>query len=76
MVSESEEFLLGKVDAIWAVDRSDNKSDSSLKERAKERIRERESPSSSTFDDYIAVRSSCWLIEERNGDFYCDCPPA
>jgi hypothetical protein len=76
LVSESEEFLLGKVDAIWAVDRSDNKSDRSLKERAKERIRERESPSSSTFDDYIAVRSSCWLIEERNGDFYCDCPPA
>ena len=23
---------------------------------------------------YMAVRNSCWILEERNGDYFCDCP--
>ena len=22
----------------------------------------------------MAVRNSCWILEERNGDYFCDCP--
>ena len=49
-----------------------------MKERAKERLANRELPLSTTFDEYMEIRSSCWILEERveNGrrDFFCDCP--
>ena len=74
-VSESSEFNLGKVSNLWAVNSSEGlKSGLSLKERAKERLAHRELPLSSSFDDYLRIRSSCWILEEREGDFYCDCP--
>lgn len=74
-VSESSEFLLGKVTTLWAVSSSEgSKTGASLKARAKERIASRKVPLSSSFDDYLTVRSSCWILEERDGDFYCDCP--
>ena len=74
-VSESSEFNLGKVLNLWAVNSSEGlKSGLSLKERAKERLAHRELPLSTTFDDYLRIRSSCWILEERDGDFYCDCP--
>ena len=73
-VSESNEFLLGKVDNIWSIERSNDKSGKTLKERTKIRIKERSVPSSSTFDEYMSTRTSCWILEERDGDFYCDCP--
>jgi hypothetical protein len=38
------------------------------------RIKERSAPSSSTFDEYLETRTSCWIVEERNGDYFCDCP--
>ena len=60
-VAESSEFNL-------------RKSGKSLKERVKERLAHRESPHSSSFDEYIRIRSSCWLLEERDGDYFCDCP--
>ena len=60
-------FELGKVENIWAVNSSSNKIQKSLKERAKERIKEREIPSPRTFQEYLDVRTSCWLIEERDG---------
>ena len=40
-VSESDEFLLGKVDNLWSVDSSAVKSGRSIKERTKERIENR-----------------------------------
>ena len=44
-VSESSEFLLGKVSKLWAVTSSEGeKSVKSLKERAKERLAHREVP--------------------------------
>ena len=73
-ISEALEFQLGKVDNIWVVTSSNNLLNSSLKERAKERIRQRKDPSFESFKDYQKVRSSCWILEERDGDFYCDCP--
>ena len=74
-VSESTEFQLGKVDQLWAVTSSSNTfPDQSLKERAKRRIRERGEPTCSSFEEYKAMRTSCWIVEERDGDFYCDCP--
>jgi hypothetical protein len=54
------------------------KSSKFLKERAKERLANRELPLSTTFDEYMEIRSSFWILEERveNGrrDFFCDCP--
>ena len=50
------------------------KSGVSLKERAKQRLAQREVPSAKDFDEYLRVRGSCWIIEERDGIFYCDCP--
>ena len=74
-VSESSEFLLGKVTNLVAINSSEGlKSGKSLKERAKERLAHRKVPQSSSFDDYIRIRSSCWILEERDGDFFCDCP--
>merc|ERR1719186_722300 len=73
-VSESEEFLLGKVDNLWSVASNNDKSGRTLKERTKERIQNRTIPSSSSFDEYISMRSSCWILEERDGDYFCDCP--
>ena len=74
-VSKSSEFLLGKVTNLWAVNSSEGeKCGKSLKERAKERLAHRKVPLSENFDDYIRIRSSCWIVEERDGEFYCDCP--
>ena len=73
-VSESLEFQLGKVEGLWAVAASAINPETNLKNVAKIRIKEREIPSCDSFDEYIKVRSSCWILEERRGDFYCDCP--
>ena len=63
------------VSNLWVVNSTDGlKSGTSLKERAKKRLKSRETPESSTFDDYLGARSCCWILEESGGDFYCDCP--
>lgn len=72
----TEVFELGSVDKIWAVNSNSNKIEKSLKERAKERIKQREKPEHINYQQYLDVRSSCWLLEERNGEYYCDCPVA
>ena len=74
-VSESCEFVLGEVCSLWAVSSSAGlKSGKSLKELAKERIMNRRVPLSASFDQYMEIRSSCWILEERDGDYFCDCP--
>ena len=73
-VSESLEFQLGKVDKIWVVTSQSDSSGKPLKVRAKNRLSQRKEPSVSSFDEYMAVRNSCWILEERNGDYFCDCP--
>ena len=62
------------MDKIWVVTSQSNSSGKPLKVRAKTRLSQRKEPSVSSFDDYMAVRNSCWILEERNGDYFCDCP--
>ena len=62
------------MDKIWAVNSNSNKIQKTLKERAKERMKQRQNPDHKSFQEYINVRTSCWLLEERNGEFNCDCP--
>ena len=65
----SGDFGLGKVDKIWAVASSSNTlTNLSLKTRAKKRIEERGRPTAASFQEYRELRSSCWLLEERDGD--------
>ena len=73
-ISDSEEFKLGKVDRIWAVDSSENKISMNLIQRAKNRISQRKSLDVNSFKEYKDIRTSCWLLEERDNDFFCDCP--
>ena len=70
----SEAFELGKVEKIWAVNSNSNQIDKTLKERAKERLRQRQNPHHGSFKEYMDTRTSCWILEEMNGEFYCDCP--
>jgi hypothetical protein len=71
----SDAHGLGKVDNIWAVASSSNTfTGLSLKARAKKRIEESGKPSVSSFEEYQAWRSSYWLVEERDHDYFCDCP--
>ena len=69
----SRDFNLGDVAALWAVESSTFSGSSRLQDRAKERIQHRACPSFTTFEEYAKVRTSCYILEERNGDFYCDC---
>ena len=61
--------LNGSFNNFWAVATSSNKSD-----KAKERMMNREMPDSTSFDDFVIMRSSCWILEECDGEFFCDCP--
>ena len=72
----SEELGLGKVDAIWAVTSSSGNNSITLKEHAKLRMKNRLEPDSGSFEEYMNVRKCCWnwIIEEREREFYCDCP--
>ena len=67
----SGEYNLGNIAALWAVtsSQSDGKR---LQDSARERMRHREYPSSTSFEEYTKMRTSCYIIEERSGDFYCD----
>ena len=78
-VTESLEFCLGKVENIWVVNSKSDKTGKPLKVRAKERIMERGCPTTTSFDQYMEMRTSCWLLEEvkdeeGNVDYLCDCP--
>ena len=64
---------MGKCDNLWIVG-SSTQSPTSVKELAKTRLAERKLPTSETFDEYKKMRQSCWVLEERDGDFFCDCP--
>ena len=74
-VSEDSEHQLGKVNSICVVSRSSNTLlDMPLKRLAKQRIKKRGEPEFDSFDHYMQIRQSCWIIEERDGQYYCDCP--
>ena len=74
-MSESSEFTLGKVDALWVVASSANPfPETNLKKLAKQSIKLCGNLDFSSFDQYMAIRQSCWILEERDGEFFCDCP--
>ena len=80
-ITESPEFHLGVVQKIWVVGSESDKTGKPLKFRAKERIAERGCPTKETFDKYMEMRCSCWILEEVRGnagvlDYFCDCPVA
>ena len=77
-VSEDPQFLLGKVENLWRVASSSSiKSDQSLKNLCKIRLAQRKNPIVNNYEEYIKIRKSCWIIEERiidgSSDFFCDC---
>ena len=63
---------------LWAVACSNDdlcsSTSTSLKENAKLRMKQRELPDCLSLDEYMSVRSSCWILEEVDGNFFCDCP--
>ena len=67
-----QDFRLGAVDGLWAVI-SSSPGEERLQDRAKERMLHRAIPSCSTFDSFAKMRQSCWILEEKDGEFYCDC---
>ena len=70
----SGDFNLGEISALWAVTSSTGAADGSrLQDRARERILNRECPSTTSFEEYSKMRTSCYKIEEREGEFFCDC---
>ena len=64
---------LGKVDRIWVLARTNPKSNSSLSELAKVKLQERSNPSSIPWDKKKEIKESCWVVEESENDFFCDC---
>ena len=44
-----------------------------LKQLMKVRLIKRQNPVYESFDEFIAVRTSCHLVEEVEGEFLCDC---
>ena len=75
-ISKSTEFQLGSLDSLWVVSTLSGgaASGKSLKERAKERIANCAERIVDDFDSLVKIRKSCWILEERGGDFFCDCP--
>lgn len=70
----SDEIGLGKVDAIWVVNSSSGNPSITLKDHARLRMKNRLEPDCDTFEEYMSVRNCCWIIEEIDGQFYCNCP--
>ena len=67
--------LMKNVSSIWAIPSSQTKqSELTLKEIAKQRLSHRFNASLSTsLDEYLKIRSSCYLVEQVGEEFYCDC---
>ena len=68
----SRDLDRGEVSGLWAVT-SSSSDVSRLQDRARERLLNRACPSSTTFDAYVKMRTSCRIIEQRDGDYLCDC---
>jgi hypothetical protein len=69
-VSETAQLII--VDRIWVVARQTSRG--SLSDLAKVKLTERASLSNIHWDEKKQIKESCWILEERDGDFFCDCP--
>ena len=68
----SEAAGLGKVDTIWVVARDSPRGE--LAELPKVKLDERANPDPTLGRDRKKeIKESCWILEERDGDFFCDC---
>lgn len=47
--------------------------DFSLKDLVGLRLTKRRNPAYDSFEEFMAIRTSCHLVEEVNGDYFCDC---
>ena len=64
---------LGKWMELWVVSSSSDKTGSSLKDRCKERMYNKANPKNNSFDDFVRMRTSCYILEEKDGILFCDC---
>ena len=72
--TDGKTTLMSEVEAIWAIPSSNTKEAGSLKELAKKRMALRNDASfAPSFDDFLTIRSSCWLVERKGGQYFCDC---
>ena len=69
--SVSEAAGLGEVQMIWVLGRKTPRG--VLADVAKMKLEERANPSKKSFDEKMKIKESCWIVEERDGDFFCDC---
>ena len=72
-MTESPEHALGKIDGLWVVNSSTHTLDLPLK-LAKQRISKRGESEFDSFDSYMEIRKSCWIIEKQDGQNFCECP--
>ena len=68
----AEEHNLGDVDRLWVVNNG-SKNNKPLKGKIKEKLEERKYPSEKTWDEKKSILTGCYFLEERQGDFFCDC---
>lgn len=67
-----EEF--GRVSKMFGVATSSNKIEGpSLSQLMRLRLIKRNNPVYESFEEFIAVRTSCHLVEEVAGEYLCDC---
>ena len=59
---------------IWLVASSKTPREVSMRILASKRLSGRFEISSRSFDDHMTRRSSCWIVEQKGENFYCDCP--
>ena len=62
---------LGEVKQLYGV--NTKHSEKELMPKVKAKMEERKNPSSKPWDEKKKILTSCYLIEERENDFYCNC---
>ena len=68
----AEEHNLGRVEQLFGVNNS-SKVTKPLKDKILDKLEERKNPSLKTWDEKKRILTACYLLEEREGDFFCDC---
>ena len=67
----ASEHDLGEVTQIFGINTKGSTSEILPKVKAK--LAERANPSQKSWDEKKRILTSCWLVEERGGDYFCDC---
>ena len=60
-------------DILWIIPSSSTSTDSNLKELGTQRLDQRYNVKSSSFDEYLKMRTSCYIVEQKGSEFFCDC---